>query len=146
MGAEDRTSAVELLAGAVLAFLRRYPPFDEMEESALRFLAQRLFVGYYAKGVSILAPEHGEPQFFYIIRSGLVNLAPAETYHLPAAANGALRAGECFSVGGLLERRPVTSAYVAAAARAARRPKSTPPPAMRRSPRLADGRSRRGRD
>ena len=115
MGAEDRTSAVEVLAGAVLTFLRRYPPFDEMEESALRFLAQRLFVGYYAKGVSILAPEHGEPQFFYIIRSGLVNLAPAETYHLPAAANGALRAGECFSVGGLLERRPVTSAYVAAA-------------------------------
>jgi CBS domain-containing protein len=115
MSADARTSAVESLAGAVLVFLRRYPPFDEMEEEALRFLAQRLFVGYYAKGTRILAPEHGEPQFYYIIRSGLVNLAPAETYHLPAGADLALRAGECFSVGGLLERRPVASAYVAGA-------------------------------
>jgi len=115
MGADIRTSAVDLLAGAVLVFLRRYPPFDEMEEEALRFLAQRLVVGYYAKGSSILTPGHGEPQYFFIIRSGLVNIAPADAFHLPAGANLALRAGECFSVGGLLERRPVSSAYVAAA-------------------------------
>lgn len=115
MGAEARTSAVEKLADSVLTFLRRYPPFDEMEEDAVRFLASRLFVGYYAKGANVLAPERGVPEYFYIIRSGLLQLAPAETYHLPSGVELTLGPGECFSVGALLERRAVASAYVAAA-------------------------------
>ena len=114
MGAEARTSAVNRLADSVLTFLRRYPPFDEMEADAMRFLASRLFVGYYAKGASVLAPDRGEPEYFYIIRSGLVQLAPAESYHLPSGVELTLGPGECFSVGALLERRAVASAYVAA--------------------------------
>jgi len=115
MGADPALPAVEALTIAVAAFLKRHPPFDEMEEAALRFMASRLAVGYYPKGARILAPEHGEPQSFYIIRNGLVQLAPVETYHLPSGIETTLGPGECFSVGALLERRPVASAYVAAA-------------------------------
>jgi CBS domain-containing protein len=115
MSAGAGNPAVESLAAAALAFLRRYPPFDEMEAEPLRVLAARLAVSYHAKGAAILKPEDGEPQFFYIVRSGLVHLAPAETYHLPSGAELTLGPGECFSVGALLERRPVASAYVAAA-------------------------------
>src|SRR6185436_10577730 len=82
---------------------------------ALRFLAARLAVGYYPSGARILAPEHGEPQSFYVIRNGLVQLAPAETYHVPSGVEVTLGPGECFSVGALLEGRPVASAYIAAA-------------------------------
>jgi CBS domain-containing protein len=96
----------------VLGFLGRHPPFDEMEEEPLRFLASRLAVGYYAAGAAILAPEHGVPACFYIIQAGSVSVASAETYH--AADAGRLGPGECFSVGALLGRRAVASSYVAA--------------------------------
>src|SRR5688500_18477304 len=113
MGAEGRSAAVESVTRAVLAFLRRYPPFDDMEEDALRFLAARVAVGYYAKGATILAPADGEPALLYIIQAGSVALAPAQTY--PPQGSGRLGPGECFSVGALLERRPVASPYIAAA-------------------------------
>lgn len=112
MGADGRGAAVEAVTRPVLAFLRRYPPFDGMEDEALRFLASRLAIGYYARGSSILAPDQGEPALFHIIQAGTVSLAAAETYHLQGS--GSLGPGECFSVGALLERRPVNSSYVAA--------------------------------
>ena len=114
MNDKTRNPAAESLVAAALAFLRRYPPFDEMEEQPLRFLAPRLAVGYHPKGAAILRPEDGEPQYFYIVRSGLVSVAPAETYHLSPGADLALGPGEYFSVGALVEHRPVGSAYVAA--------------------------------
>jgi CBS domain-containing protein len=102
----------EALIRSVIAFLERYPPFDEMERKALRFLASRLAVGYYSKDAVILAPEHGEPALFYLVQAGSIALAPAETYH--SGGSGRLGPGECFSVGALLEHRPVASPYVAA--------------------------------
>lgn len=114
MSAEAVTSGVESLSRAVLTFLRRYPPFDQMEEEALRFLTERLFIGYHAKGARILAPGEGEPEFLYVIRSGVVQLAPADNCLLPSGVESTLGPGECFPVGALLERRPVTSAHVAA--------------------------------
>ena len=113
MSADAGTPPVESLTGAVLQFLRRHPPFDEMEEDALRFLAGRLRLGYFARGARILGPEHGEPPFLYIIRNGVVQLAPAEARDLPSAVDSTLGPGECFSVGALLERRPTSAAYVA---------------------------------
>src|SRR5262245_8971287 len=115
MGAEGQSAAAASLAAAALAFLQRHPPFDEMEEGPLRDAAARLAVSYHPKGAVILAPADGEPRFFYIVRSGLVRIAPADTYHLPTGAVLTLGAGECFSVGALLERRPVASPYIAAA-------------------------------
>ncbi len=114
MSAETpRGSAVESVTRAVLAFLRRYPPFDEMDDEVLLDLASRLVVGYYAEGAPILAPEHGEPAWLYIVQAGVVRVAPAETYHLPSGKDGTLGPGECFSVGALLERRPVGTPYIA---------------------------------
>lgn len=108
-------AAAESLAAATLAFLKRHPPFDEMEDGPLRGIAARLAVSYHPKGAAILKPEDGEPKSFYIVRSGLVRVAPAETYHLPSGSELTLGPGECFSVGALLERRPVAAPYVAAA-------------------------------
>jgi CBS domain-containing protein len=114
MRADAANAAAESLAAAALTFLRRYPPFDEMEQRPLRYLASHLAVGYHPKGAAILKPEDGEPQYFYIVRSGRVGVAPAETYHLSPGADLALGPGEYFSMGALVEHRPVGSAYVAA--------------------------------
>ena len=114
MSAPGRNPAIEAVAVATRSFLQRHPPFDGMEEDAMRFLTSRLVVGYYPKGSSILQPVDGEPAHFYVVHKGLVHLSPAETYHLPGGVELTLGPGECFSVGALLERRAVASAYVAA--------------------------------
>ncbi|MGH8635453.1 MAG: DUF294 nucleotidyltransferase-like domain-containing protein [Burkholderiales bacterium] len=115
MGVEARTSAVEKLANSVLTFLRRYPPFDKLEPDALEFMTGRLALGYYPKDAVILAPDRGAPAFFYIIQRGLVHISLDESNPAAAREVHALGPGECFSVGALLEKRPVTSPYVAAA-------------------------------
>jgi len=53
-------SAAESLAAAALAFLRRYPLFDEMEDEALLFLASRLScsVGRTGDRESTSPPRH----------------------------------------------------------------------------------------
>ena len=98
------------LSESVVAFLRRYPPFDGMEREALDFMALRCGVGYYAKGAKILAPEDGEPGFFYVIRNGLVQFGATDGL----SVDSTLGPGESFSVEALLERSAPAAAYVSA--------------------------------
>jgi CBS domain-containing protein len=112
MSASAACGAADELGGAAIAFLRRHPLFDEIEADALRFIGSRLRVGYYPKDTPILTPEQGEPAYFYIVQRGLVNVAPP-AYQLQPPTVVSLRAGECFSVGALLEHRPVSSTYFA---------------------------------
>lgn len=109
------SGAAGLLAGSTLAFLKRYPPFNKLEPEALEFMAGRLVLGYYPKDTVVLAPDRGAPVFFYIIQRGLVHISPAENELGAPREVLALGPGECFSVGALLEKRPVTAPYVAAA-------------------------------
>ena len=105
---------VESLVSAAVAFLGRRPPFDVMERDALQFLASRLSLGYHPRGATILSPERGEPQTFFIIQRGVVELGQNYACQVPAAPAITLGPGEYFSIGALLERRPVTVPYTAA--------------------------------
>lgn len=105
---------VESLISAAIAFLGRYPPFDTMERAALQFLAARLSLGYHPKGTAILLPDHGEPQAFFIIQRGVVQLVQAGAYQATGGPALTMGPGECFSIGALMEKRPVTVPYVAA--------------------------------
>lgn len=69
-------------------------------------------LGYYPKGATILAPDQREPGFFYIIQRGLVQVGP---HRFSGGSAVTLGPGECFSVGALVEKRPVSSPYTAVA-------------------------------
>lgn len=105
--------AAARIAAAVADFLRQYPPFGQMEQDALRFLAAHLNLGYYPKGTVILGPAQGEPAVFYIIQRGTVQVAAFNALHKDDASPINLRPGECFSVSAMLEKRPVTAPYTA---------------------------------
>jgi CBS domain-containing protein len=112
IGSVNGTPADSLINAAV-AFLRRYPPFDAMESEVLRFMAGHLSLNYYPKGSVILSPDAGEPQTFYIVQRGVVRKEHADAYPASASAAITLESGECFSVGALLEKRAVSSPYIA---------------------------------
>ena len=103
------------IADTVADFLRRYPPFGQMEEDALRFLAAHVSLGYYPKDSVILDPAQGMPAVFYIIQRGIVQVAAFNAAHRDDASFSNLGPGECFSVGAMLEKRPVTASHTAVA-------------------------------
>jgi CBS domain-containing protein len=111
----ENIQPVESLLSASIAFLRRYPPFDEMDDGAMRFLAGHLSLAYYPIGSTILSPGGDSPQHLYIVQRGLVQLRPAEGYHVSSEDVITLGPGECFSVYALMEKRAVGSPYIAAA-------------------------------
>ncbi len=111
----EQTQPIESLLNASIAFLRRYPPFDEMDDDAMRFLAGGLSLAYYPKGSTVLSPDEGVPRHLFILQRGLVQLLPAEGFHPSAAGVVTLGPGECFSVYALMEKRPAGSPYTAAA-------------------------------
>ena len=106
---------LDVLINASIVFLKRYPPFDAMDDVALRYLASHLRLAYYPQGSVLLAPETGAPDVLLIVQRGLVQLRPAEGYHVFASDVVTLGPGECFSVYALMEKRAVGSPYTAAA-------------------------------
>lgn len=85
-----------------------------MERKALRFLAARLNLGYHPQGATILSPGHGEPQIFFIVQRGTVRLGQTDASRVANGPAVAMGPGECFSIGALMEKRPVTVPYTAA--------------------------------
>jgi len=106
---------VESLIVSTTVFLRRFPPFDAMDEAALRFLASRLKLGYYPKDTTILSPQQGTPRALFIIKRGLVHVTPPDAFAASNINVHPLGPGELFSLGASLEERPVSGPYVAAA-------------------------------
>lgn len=96
---------------ATMDHLRRFSPFDRMEREHLVWLAQRLSLGYYAKGEVIASPEQGVASRFLVIKQGVVQGEQDVVRAQEDAAWLELHEGECFPLGALLSKRGVTSIY-----------------------------------
>jgi CBS domain-containing protein len=112
MNSSQQPAPPDTLIAAALAFLRQYPPFDEMEADSLRFAAARLSLAYYPKDTSLFT-VHGKPGHFFVIQRGLVQRVDGDPARNPLTT--ALRAGECFPVGALVEGAAGESSYTAMA-------------------------------
>ena len=102
------------LVDATVRTLREHAPFDHMEEAALRFLATRLRLAYFAKGAEIVGPESGVVATMYILKKGQVR-GSAATPGAAMAVDETLGAGECFPVGALIGKRQTVYRYRAEA-------------------------------
>ena len=91
----------------ILDFLRRHTPFDQMAPAHQELLAKRLRLGFYAQGESIVSPELGPADRFYIIKQGRVRGSAQNQEPGDEDGTWELVAGECFPIGALLSRRPV---------------------------------------
>jgi CBS domain-containing protein len=103
------------VTATALHFLRAHLPFAQMEAEALAFLASHLQLGYYPQGTVILDPGQAEQNTFFIIQRGSVEVLPFDAAQDGRSQAVNLGAGECFSVGAMLEKRAVMSPYRAIA-------------------------------
>jgi len=100
------------LIASTVEDLRQYAPFDAMDLSALQYIAAHLSLMYYAKGETLLAPQDGVSQYFFIIQKGNVTGLESASRSGEAWAL-TLTEGECFPVGALIARRPGVLTYTA---------------------------------
>ncbi|KAA3651526.1 MAG: CBS domain-containing protein [Proteobacteria bacterium] len=107
------TTATDTLVGASTDFLKRFSPFDQMEPDALAFLAERVLLGFFSKGSTILSAEMGQPRYFYIIQRGKVQANQSGDVALTEYATMTLGPGECFPIGAISAGRPSTNTYMA---------------------------------
>ncbi len=107
------SAAAAALSEGVVRFLRLHPPFSQMEDAALQFLATRVVLGYYPKGTVILDTGQPRPLAFHIIQRGTVQLLPFNAAHSDDLHPVTMGPGECFSVSAMLENRPVIAPYTA---------------------------------
>ena len=105
--------ATQMLVGAGMEFLRRYPPFDRMEGEDLQFMVERLKLAYYAKDAPIVSPEMGVVRHFYILQRGKVLARQAGDVNVLDYSTMTLGPGEGFPIGSVMAQRPSTNRYVA---------------------------------
>jgi CBS domain-containing protein len=103
--------ATNSLIQATVDHLSQYAPFDQMTHDHLLWMAQKLTLGYYAKGEVILSPEQTDKVRFFTIKQGTVQGEPGVTQAPEDHAWLELHEGECFPLGALLAKRPVTATY-----------------------------------
>ena len=99
------------LINATVEHLNRFAPFDQMDREHLVWLAQRISLGYYAKGEVVASPEQGIAPRFLVIKQGVVQGEQDVARAQEDAAWLELHEGECFPLGALLSKRGVTSTY-----------------------------------
>jgi CBS domain-containing protein len=58
----------------IVAFLRAYPPFDQLPVAAVELIAGQTQIEYFTTGSDILTAGGTPAQFFYLIRKGSVDL------------------------------------------------------------------------
>ena len=102
-------AAPNSLIVATAEHLARFAPFDSMAREHLIWLAERLKMGYYGKGETLLSPEHGDVKRFYIIKQGAVQVTQSDS----GDAWLELHEGEAFPLGALLGGRVAISRFSA---------------------------------
>jgi CBS domain-containing protein len=106
------SAAPPQLERATLEFLRKHPPFNEMDAGALRLVAGAAKLGYYAKGALVVGPASGVVDTLFIVQRGVVRSRPAEARDDEITFE--YGAGEMFPLNALLGARATTGQYEAA--------------------------------
>ncbi len=103
------TAIAPSLLAATVQDLRRHVPFSEMDLPHVEWMAGRLQLAYFPAGATVLEPDAGVPQWFYVVKQGSVEAGGA-------AEESVIRllAGECFPLGALLAGRAVANQFRAA--------------------------------
>jgi CBS domain-containing protein len=107
----ETTTPAPQLERATVEFFRQHPPFNEMDEAALRLIAARARLGYYPKGAMVIGPQSGVVKTLYVVQRGH---ARQRTGDAPPGEDGMqFVPGEMFPLNALLGERATTSHYSA---------------------------------
>lgn len=97
-----------------MEFLRKYPPFNQMEAAHLAFLVENCQLRFYAAGDNIIKPSDGPIEYFYIVKQGLVHGERPHSSKDGKETTFAITTGECFPLAALIGERATRTEHLAA--------------------------------
>ncbi|MBF7731533.1 DUF294 nucleotidyltransferase-like domain-containing protein [Pseudomonas sp. N040] len=106
--------AVQQNIQGTLEFLKKYPPFNQMEQAHLGYLVENCRLRFYAAGDSIIKPEEGPVQYFYIVKQGRIHGKRALQAKDGEPNTFEISTGECFPLAALLGERATRTEHLAA--------------------------------
>ncbi|WP_421683398.1 CBS domain-containing protein [Stutzerimonas urumqiensis] len=108
-----KTAVLQNIHGT-MEFLRKYPPFNQMESAHLAFLVEHCQLRFYAEGESIIKPEDGPVEYFYIVKQGRVCGERPHSARRGTETTFEIAAGECFPMAALIGERATRTEHRAA--------------------------------
>ncbi len=97
-----------------MEFLRKYPPFNQMESAHLAFLVENCQLRFYATGDNIIKPDDGPIEYFYIVKQGLVHGERPHSSKDGKETTFEITTGECFPLAALIGERATRTEHLAA--------------------------------
>ncbi|WP_017937544.1 putative nucleotidyltransferase substrate binding domain-containing protein [Zestomonas thermotolerans] len=107
-----KTAVLQNIHG-LMEFLRKFPPFNQMENAHLAFLVEHCQLRFYAQGESILKPDDGPVQHFYIVKQGRVVGERPHSARRGTETTFEIATGECFPLAALLGERATRTEHLA---------------------------------
>lgn len=108
-----KTAVLQNIHGT-MEFLRKYPPFIQMENAHLAYLVEHCQLRFYAAGDVILAPGDGAVEHFFILKQGRVQGERPSSDAQGSETTFEISVGECFPVAALIGERATRTAHLAA--------------------------------
>ncbi|TLX55210.1 cyclic nucleotide-binding protein [Stutzerimonas nosocomialis] len=108
-----KTAVLQNIHGT-MEFLRRYPPFNQMESAHLAFLVENCQLRFYSAGESIIKPDDGPVEHFYIVKQGRVHGERPHSARRGTETTFEITAGECFPMAALIGERATRTEHLAA--------------------------------
>lgn len=106
-------SAVMQNIHGTMEFLRKYPPFNQMENAHLAYLVEHCQLRFYGAGESIIKPGDGPVQHFYIVKQGQVVGERPHSARRGTETTFEITSGECFPLAALLGERATRTEHLA---------------------------------
>ncbi|BCR22954.1 DUF294 nucleotidyltransferase-like domain-containing protein [Aquipseudomonas alcaligenes] len=107
-----KTAVLQNIHGT-MEFLRKYPPFNQMDSAQLAYLVEHCQLRFYAAGESIIKPGDGPVQHFYIVKQGLVVGERPHSARRGSETTFEIASGECFPLAALLGERATRTEHLA---------------------------------
>lgn len=112
--AKTGRAAVQQNIQGTLEFLRKHPPFNQMDLIHLSFLVENCLLRFYPEGEKIIGPEDGLVEFFYIVKQGRIHGKRREGENGSEENTFEITTGECFPIAALLGERATRTSHIAA--------------------------------
>lgn len=107
-------AAVKQNIHGTLSFLLRYPPFNQMDIHHLAWMVEHCQLRFHEQGDSIIRPQDGAVQFFYIVKQGRVRGERLIVGQQKPDTTFEISTGECFPLAALIGDRATRTEHIAA--------------------------------
>lgn len=107
-----KTAVLQNIQGT-MAFLQKFPPFNQMESAHLAYLVENCQLRFYAAGDTIIKPDDGPVEQFFIVKQGRVHGERPHSARKGTETTFEITTGECFPLAALIGERATRTEHLA---------------------------------